>query len=666
MQSCIATLPNGSKDHVSVNTGRLALISLVLFAMSTNCSSRPNFQNTTDNPPLASDEAGVITHEAAQEFHEPVEHTTAVHIEDAGSIDTEERASRDNVDTASAKAISVPAVSDPGDADAASDNGTSTPAGYDAGASPETSPPVEVAPEQTMPIPSEAGPDDVALETEESVTPPLPPAPALLTHDTIEGEVDILMDAHTCGQLLDDVNATLHSYAPKPERLVHSDVSRDVEYNKVAYQCRESELTETTRLKDVGAIDMDHVVAGLIVRAEGLQRRRLDPIPADRSTATLVVDAPGVAEPSFTVHSPDLGTLQNATNTLIGRAAATTIPANLSVAVLEVYSSSDIEKALGLNDRFEASALGAKVEVGTDFFAKTGANVKRKTIAVLIRQNLFNLSVADDEHPFTSDWFAEPELVRQRLATDCGGFSAESPPAFIKTVRYGRLVLYLFTSSSSKTWSEFKAKVSTAFSYMAVDGKLAVEGQSKLGQLLESSEVQALAVGGDQETTFEALQERDPGLFFRMTPANLAVPLSFTSKMLTANRQDVPLSETRLVVEEQCDWVRCADAGTVEEKVCEGYHSVASSIIGTSEDRSLGCNDAESEGYVRSRYTMTQIKGSGHCEPKPGNAWIGEDPTNFAFVGHWGVSAIESRTGCNWEIFGLRPAEHPDELCSPD
>jgi thiol-activated cytolysin len=112
-----------------------------------------------------------------------------------------------------------------------------------------------------------------------------------------------------------------------------------------------------------------------------------------------------------------------------------------------------------------------------------------------------------------------------------------NPPAYVSCVTFGRALLFVFQSAASA--SDLKVSVNAAFS-LTLSGTADVDAQRK--QVLESSQMQVLAIGGSARHAaeviaggrLEAIRKYvlDGANFSRTSPG---VPISFQARYLPGN-----------------------------------------------------------------------------------------------------------------------------------
>jgi thiol-activated cytolysin len=146
--------------------------------------------------------------------------------------------------------------------------------------------------------------------------------------------------------------------------------------------------------------------------------------------------------------------------------------------VTSAFNSQQASLDLGVNAKWASGDASSQLSVKADS--------QTSTVMAYYKQVFYTATV--DTPPRPSGFFAKSVGVAdlQRVV------SAEHPPAYVRSVDYGRILMLKMTTSSSETSVDIKAAFSQAAEAASGHGSI----DAKYQNILRSSEFQVLALGG--------------------------------------------------------------------------------------------------------------------------------------------------------------------------
>jgi hypothetical protein len=287
----------------------------------------------------------------------------------------------------------------------------------------------------------------------------------------------------------------------------------------------ETTCRQTLAFDDMAAFDpnADALWPGALVQGKSLRDGLLAPIALPRSPLAITVTTPlGLATTSRTVDQPSLTSVTDAIRALLAPVDAAT-PAQLSFLC---RSASSLEQGL-LAVGCDIRRLGGSVRA--DVTARLSAS--QSLIVVRLMQAYYTVACAPPGSPAA----LFDEAVTPADAAPYMGDG--NPPAYISSVTFGRMLLFVFQSSA--TSADLQASVNAAFSG-SVQGTADVEAQYR--KVLKSSQMQVLAIGGAAQHAAEVIAGgcleaiadyvRAGATLSRSSPG---VPISFQARYLRDN-----------------------------------------------------------------------------------------------------------------------------------
>lgn len=295
---------------------------------------------------------------------------------------------------------------------------------------------------------------------------------------------------------------------------------------------------------------------GIIAQGRAFLDGIIRAIPLPRSPATLAVDL-GVLDPVRHVDSPNSATLQAAVSSLQREADAQlgnlpVLPAQISYSSESVSSYEEVMLAVGANVSF-SGLLGS-----AGFSSEFGSQREHRSTTVVVKllQPMYTISFADDELPTEASFFG-PGVDASDFAAQCsaGVLGPDNPPVFIKSVTYGRVVIFTITTEEAINAQDLNNLIHASF--FGVNGDLSARSQYQA--IVAQSSIKVLALGGSQDDALAAIRSGDYTQFFNPAPASTGVPLNFRANYLRGSRPTAKIASALSYVAETCTINRCVD-----------------------------------------------------------------------------------------------------------
>lgn len=286
----------------------------------------------------------------------------------------------------------------------------------------------------------------------------------------------------------------------------------------------------------VGAAYSD-VLPGAVLQGRSVRDGTMTAVPLARSPIQISIDL-ALKNPTRTVDNPTVANIQAAIAELQREADAVLVnlPAQLSFESSEVQSFEEATLAVGVH----ASYRGPMVGAGIDASLKASQSEQRHSVIAKLIQPMYTISLSDDRLPTARSFFAD-ELTAEDFAEQkrLGSLGNDNLPAYVKSVTYGRLVIFSMTTVDATSSSELAAAVQA--SYTGFTGSADV--QAKQREILRTSSLRVLAIGGPDSTANQAIQEADYSKFFGPAKATTARPLVYRIHSLSGARQNAIISD---------------------------------------------------------------------------------------------------------------------------
>jgi len=228
------------------------------------------------------------------------------------------------------------------------------------------------------------------------------------------------------------------------------------------------------------------IYPGALLKAnKNLAEGKPEVISLKRGPLQLTVDLPGMGDQGHVeVQDPRLATVNAAIDKMEERwfQKKRTQAARQTFKVQRAFSSQQASLSLGFNASWSKDN---NVQVDTE----VTTNSRTTTCLALFKQVYFTASVEPPSEP--AEVFAP--TVSLGDVQNTAKITAKDPPAYIKTVDYGRLLLIRMETRAAET----SVDATAAMNYALVGGKVSAELKAKYEKIISESEFTATALGGN-------------------------------------------------------------------------------------------------------------------------------------------------------------------------
>ncbi len=226
------------------------------------------------------------------------------------------------------------------------------------------------------------------------------------------------------------------------------------------------------------------IFPGALVHADqDMMEGHPTPIMLPRSKVTLSIDLPGLSKPSAQVTADNSG-VQKFLNSILeewNQIPASQGYANAARSILQVskaFSSQQVSLELGFNAEWASGSASAQVGVAS--------TSEQSVVVAYFKQVFYTITMNTPETP--ASVFAKT-LALKRVQQE---FNNEHPPAYVRSIDYGRILMIKMESSKTDTSFEMKA----AFQQATIGGNI----DAKYREIIQNSTFTVLAVGGGAAT----------------------------------------------------------------------------------------------------------------------------------------------------------------------
>ena len=231
------------------------------------------------------------------------------------------------------------------------------------------------------------------------------------------------------------------------------------------------------------------VFPGALVRADqNLSEGHPTPIALPRGPATLSVDLPGLANPSETL-VPTNSNIQKFVNAKLeewNKQAGSEGYINAARSFLQTtqaYSSQQVALDLGFSSKWASGNASAQINTSSS---------TEKSVVVAYYQQVFYTITMDTPTTSAGVFDSAVDLEEAQRA-----FSERNPPAYVRSVDYGRLLMVKMETSSINTSVNLKGAFEQATQGgVTAGGKL----EATYKDIINNASFTALAIGGGAET----------------------------------------------------------------------------------------------------------------------------------------------------------------------
>ena len=306
--------------------------------------------------------------------------------------------------------------------------------------------------------------------------------------------------------------------------------------NNVTRSCTTTPYNLKTNFEEIAILKPNNGIIwpGALVKIDEALRRGLPtPVTMDRAEMSLRVDLPGIGENgNILVEKPDFNTVDagidealewwnaNAYQEGYVNEASSYSDATTS------YSSKQVSMDLGVNIEWASSDVSSQLS-----YESTST---KRVANMVFKQVFYTVSMVTPPNP--SAVFGADITADQIEST----FNSSTPPGYIQSVSYGRIIMFRMETTYEATDSQLKA----AFNYAAgKSASISADSELKSKAILSSSNITTIVIGGNAEVGAEAVSAKGFGDLSKIIEGENAVysrnnpgaPISYTVRYLKDN-----------------------------------------------------------------------------------------------------------------------------------
>ena len=390
-----------------------------------------------------------------------------------------------------------------------------------------------------------------------------------------------------------------------------------------AYQCSVEDGNPLSRRFDQfpAVAFQGSVLPGLFIDGDRLLQGDIQPLPFDRAPLKLAISLAS-GSPVVEIANPNSATIQQAVAALQRDADSRlsgidVVPADIEYVRKEAYSFEQTALELGFSLRFDSPLASA----GLDTAFEAERSFERHTILVRMVQPMYTISFVDDHVVEPAQLLAagvSPEQINAAIAA--GRLIEGRPAVYIKSVTYGRTMHFTMTSTRVESAEALQVAMNAAYNSIGGDAEVSDEHR----EIIASSEIRMVAVGGDTGAAEAAIRSADPGAFFTGADTANAAPLSFRVATLSgtiASVEDVVSFNKQL----------CSRSVIEEPAKQYSYRFVLSGVQGFGTVKLNGTAKLEVASTVKWEPLPTSYAGSGSVTLSPANLPAGAQKVTVHF-----------------------------------
>lgn len=294
------------------------------------------------------------------------------------------------------------------------------------------------------------------------------------------------------------------------------------------YTCTLSDPIEldpaTTEYQDimVPGLEADALYPGALLQGRGVAEGRFDNVRLARAPITLTTTM-NIAEPSITVDNPTAATMRDAIATLLRRGDSRTGAIDVTSGTVLMRQVEAFSFAQSLNQVGISTAYAGPVgSLRADFNYGSGREANAYSVMVTLVQPLLRVSFSEDDIAGPANLLAASvtlaDLDAERAA---GRLGDDNVPVYVKSVTYGRVMMYTLTSTSVSSYSELAAAVEASYKGFSGSGEFTQAQRN----IVANSQNTLISFGGPQDAAVGAILEL--GNYFVPMQPTQAVPISY-------------------------------------------------------------------------------------------------------------------------------------------
>ncbi len=226
---------------------------------------------------------------------------------------------------------------------------------------------------------------------------------------------------------------------------------------------------------------------------------------------------------STVVDQPTGSTVREGVNQLVANALESDVATGAGYSSFQSVESHSAEQTMldiGLSGRYLRHEASAQLHYGHQ--------ASERTHTAYFIQRLYTVAVDAPQRP--SDFFTESMTPEEMSSL---GIGPDSPPLYVGSVSYGRILMYSITSTASAQ----QISGAIEYSYDSFAGGASAEVAASHERTLAESRIEVMAVGGPNTGVSRLIQSGDLASYFEADLAlNQVEPIAFTLHRLSDNQ----------------------------------------------------------------------------------------------------------------------------------
>lgn len=306
--------------------------------------------------------------------------------------------------------------------------------------------------------------------------------------------------------------------------------------NNVTRNCSTTSYSLETNFEEIAILKPNAGIIwpGALVKVDNNLRRGLPtPVSLDRAPVSIRVDLPGIGENgNIDIGSPTFNSVDSGIDD-----ALEWWNANAYQDGYVNEASSFSEAKTSYSSKQVSLELGVNVEwASTDFSSQLNfeSTAEKRVANMVFKQVFYTVSMAPPSVPTAV--FGESLSAEEVEST----FSSSSPPGYIQSVSYGRIIMFRLETTFESTDFELEA----ALKYAAgKNNSIDLDTENAVKNILATSSITTIVIGGNAEVAAEAVTARNFGDLAPIIQGPNAVysrdnpgaPISYTVRFLKDN-----------------------------------------------------------------------------------------------------------------------------------
>ncbi|AUP81409.1 thiol-activated cytolysin family protein [Flavivirga eckloniae] len=269
----------------------------------------------------------------------------------------------------------------------------------------------------------------------------------------------------------------------------------------------------------------------LVIGNQGMLDGMPDPLTLGRAPMTLRLDLPGIGESgNIVIDNPSNSNVQSSIDGALEWWNANAYQegyvnaSNSSYQATTSYSSKQLSLDVGLNLEWATGSVASQLEY---------ESTTTKRVAAMVYKQVF-YTVTMDTPSKPASVFAHDETL-ENIDKAIG---SDTPPAYIHSVSYGRIIMFRLETTNTNTSIDLDAVLEYAG---GVNGTGTVN--SEYDAVLKQSNITVVTIGGNAEVASEAVTAEGPGALNSIITGenavysrnNPGVPIAYTVRYLKDN-----------------------------------------------------------------------------------------------------------------------------------